>query len=102
MQFLHDTTLAEVANKKIGIILRSNAEILDTISAHTFLSEDRLFIDCIPEFHRKYVVAVPGDAIVSRALTPSPPWEFAIFIHPNSEAGRFVKSLLEAKIISHN
>ena len=102
MQFLNDTSIEEIIGKKVGVIIRSKSENLDTISASTFLQNGRLFIDCIPALRRMYVVAVPKDAIVSRAHTPDPPWPYAIFIHPNSEAGRFIKSLLDAKIISNN
>ncbi len=102
MQFLHDTTIEEITGQKVGVILRSNSETLDTIAASTFWQDGRLFIDCIPALRRKHVVAMPDDAIVSRSHIPDPPWPYAIFVHPQSEAGRFIKSLLDAKIISNN
>ena len=102
MQYLDDTTLDEIADKSVGVIIRSNTDLMDTINAHTFVSEGNLFIDCLPSLRRKYIVAVPDDATIARAQTPNPPWKFAIFVHPKSDAGRFVKSLLDAKIIASN
>jgi len=102
MQFLHKTTIEEITDKEVGVILRSNAETVDTIAARIFLKNGQLFIDCVPALRRKYVVMVPDDATVARAHTPDPPWQYAIFVHPNSEAGRFITSLLDSKIILNN
>ena len=84
MQFLNETTLEEITGKKVGVILRTNAETMDTMTADTFLNDGNLFIDCIPALRRKYIVAVPDDAFISRADTPDPPWEFGIFLDPHS------------------
>lgn len=102
MHLLDDITFEEITGKKVGVILRSNSEAFETISAETYLSDDRLFLDCVPMLRRKYIIAIPDDTTVVRAQVPNPPWEFGVFIQPNSEAGRFIRSLLDAKIILNN
>src|SRR5262245_8321438 len=102
MQFLNGVTLQEVLNKTVGVILRTKSETVETISASTFLRDGKMFIDCVPALHRNYIVEVPVDAIVSRAMAPNLPWEFGLFVHPDSEAGRFIRSLLAAKIAGSN
>src|SRR5256885_11847864 len=52
---LQGTTLDGITDKTLGIIIRSNSDTLNTISACTFLDQRDLFIDCIPNLPRKYV-----------------------------------------------
>jgi len=101
MQFLNDTIIDEICGQGVTVVIRSNSDVVDTITANVFRKDGILFIDCIPVLRRKHVVVVPDDAIISRA-DPGTRWKFGIFVHPQSEAGRFIKSLLDAKIITNN
>jgi hypothetical protein len=102
MQFLNNMTIGEIAGQSVTVVIRSNSDQVDTIIGDIFLKDGRLFIDCIPVFCRKHIVAVPDDAIISRAVKPGTRWKLGVFVHPQSEAGIFIKSLINRNLISRN
>lgn len=102
MNFLHNTSAEEIAGKEARVILNTNTEKVETISAEIFLQDGRLFIDCIPMLRRKHVVAVPEDAIISRAFTDAIRQRYGVFINPESEAGKFIQGLVDARLIYLN
>ena len=102
MQFLNDTSVGEIAGQSVTVVVRSNSDQMDTITADVFLKDGRLFIDCIPVLPRKHVVAVPDDAIMSRAVKPDTRGKFGVFVHPHSEAGLFIKDLINRNLIFRN
>lgn len=97
MQFLRNTTLNDLLGKPVEIILRSNRQTIETISGEVFLVGGKVMIDCIPALDRKYTTPMPDDAIAVDSVDPLSGMSFAVFIHPHSEAGRFIRSLLDAK-----
>ena len=102
MEFLNDTTFGEVCGPGVTIVIQANSDTVDIITADVFLKDGRLFIDCVPVLCRKHIVAVPEDAIISRAAKPGTRWKLGIFIHPESEAGIFIKTLIDENLISRN
>ena len=100
MKFLHGTTAGEIVGKTAMIILRANTETLETIKAEIFLSDGRLCIDCNLVVRRKYVVPVPDDAVITKSASVNE--VFGVFLHPASEAAKYIKELLRLKLICLN
>lgn len=97
MQFLRNTTLNDLLGKPVTFVLRTNEQTVETMTGEVFLAEGRVMMDCIPALDRKYSIPMPEDAIATDSVDPLSGINFGVFIHPQSEAGRFMKALLEAK-----
>ena len=102
MHFLRDTTLEAIVGQEVTVVVDTKTEQVSTITAKAFLQDGRLFIDCAPPLRRKYVTPVPDDAIISSSDRPDKPWRFGIIIRAESDAGKFIQRLLDAKAISNN
>jgi hypothetical protein len=102
MQFLRGTTLESVDGQTVTVVIRSNLDTVQTISARAFQKNGTLLLDCVPARPGKYIVTVPGDAIISSADRTDRNWKYGIFIHPQSEAAQFIERLIATKAISNN
>lgn len=98
MHFFNNTSLDDFIDKDVHVILTSNTAVCDTLPlCHTFLHEDKLYIDLIPQLHRKHVVEVPEDAALSKNDEDLSMGRFGIIIKEATAAGRTIRMLLEQK-----
>jgi hypothetical protein len=102
MHFLNDTTLEAIVGQDVTVVVDTKRQQVSTITAKAFLQDGRFFIDCVPALRRKYVTPVPDDAIISSSDRPDKPWRYGIIIRAESDAGKFIQRLLDAKTISNN
>ncbi len=70
MHFLRNTALQAIVGQTVTVVIRSNSETVETITAQGFLAEGKLFINCVPALPGKYTIAVPEDGIISSADGP--------------------------------
>jgi len=99
MQFLNDTKLDDLSQKKVSLILRSGSNVVNVVVCSAIVRDGNLFLDCIPKRPGKYIAKVPDDAVISRRNESAPEHlgDFCVIVDPESEPGKLISSLSAAK-----
>jgi hypothetical protein len=96
VQFLNDTTLADVTNTDIDVFLLNGEDEVSSLPlCRTFLRAGRLWIDCVPALNRKYVAPVPANVMVSRNEVCLAAGRYGFFVPVGSLLGNLVADLLD-------
>lgn len=96
MRFFNETTLADVTDASVDVVLLDGNDELSSLSqCRTFLLSGRLWVDCAPEQCHKYTAPVPENVVISRNEGCLALGRFGLFVPVGSSLGNLVTELLD-------